>query len=230
MRTVFIVLASVILIASPIVLAEEPIVDGGRMIRLIPGKSHIFYRLTLREARLQLQEITKIAKMEDMWLCIDGRDLVYDVGQNGTERSISPDFCAMDNSPEHFRNANLVHIHIHTISPGEEDGTILSPPSLADIIFSASYGPEFREKYGAETSFEVLDGRGVWRYGPGKHSCKELSDDDSHLVEQFNAVIHKYRCDHCDNSMKGMSREKKIRLYLAEVHALGIDMTYEDLP
>lgn len=229
MRILLLALVSLAFGVIALLAVEAKIVDGGKVIRLLPKDAHVVYHLSQKEAKIQIREIIKTATMEDMWLCVEGQGLVYDVGHSGTEDSTKGDFCVMKKHPEIFRNALLVHTHIHPVSSGDEERNTLSMPSLADLEFAQKHSAEFHSVYNATTTFEVLDGHGIWRYGTGRR-FGEFANEGSSLGREFDATGDKYHCDRCGSVSRGMSREKKIRLYLAEVHALGIDMTYEDLP
>lgn len=201
--------------------------DGGKNIKLLPKEAHIVYSLSLKEVERQLQEITRTAKFEDLWFWVDSDNKLYDMGVDGTLGQVSSDFCVMKDHPDLFKNKRLVDIHIH---PDYSRKGVVSMPSLTDMCSAARYAKDFPRTHNASVVAEVLDGYGVWRYGPGRHINEFASRKDSEISRRFSAANNRYHCARCNIVNVGLTRAERIKRYLNEVRELGIDITYEDLP
>lgn len=210
MTAVFLLFVNLPLLAKPL-----PIQNGGKIIKLLPSKSNIYYDLSYEDGLKQVVAISRSAKFEDCWIYIDKQRRWYDVGINGDSHQVSDDLYFLESNPKLARDSMVTQIHIH---PDYSNKRKISIPSYTDVNTGASYIKDFREMYGARLINMVADGFGIWEfYSDNTYLNKNFREKLDNLFERFCCEVH---------GPANMSREQKIERIILEFRSIGLKLKF----
>ena len=181
------------------------------------------YSLSFDDVIKQMSILAKTAESEDVWIYVDTKQKLYDIGYDGDGATSNFSYGLFDDDHSILRESNAVGIHNHPLSHRDK---FIYPPSFNDLWQLASCKYQFRKLFNANFRAMVFDGIGIWEYDMIPETVAIFHDKTERekiqkKLRYLRYIIHLAAPD-------AKTRSEAIPKYIRAIGSLGIVETYKD--
>lgn len=182
------------------------------------------YKLPFDEAERQLIDLARKTRVEDVWIYVDTKQALYDIGYDGNSEGTDFTYRTFNEDMTILRNSNAIGIHLHPLVRKDK---YVYPPSFNDLWQLASCKYQFKEQYNANFRAIVYDGYGIWQYDMAGDTVALFQEERTREVIRKKLRYLRYIVRFKDNKLQ--TRAGVISEYISKLRELGIIMEYRDI-